>query len=90
MAYKDPGKEIQRRVTSLAVTVNAALSAHYRTNKAKVNDQLSVSVSANKAGVARTPEQQAKEVLEGQSRAAGSIAPRPALRFVDRPLLRRR
>jgi hypothetical protein len=67
MAYTDPGQEIQRRASSLAMTVNAALSAHYRKNKTDASKQLSVSVSTNTAGLVRTPEEQAKEILDNQS-----------------------
>lgn len=67
MAYTDPGAEIARRASSLALSVNAALSAHYRKNKTDANKQLSVAVSTNMDGLTRTPEQQAKEILENQS-----------------------
>ena len=67
MAYKDPGKEMQRRADALVKGVNSALADYYKTAKTKPGDQISISVAHGKGGIQRTPEEQAEFVLEGKS-----------------------
>jgi hypothetical protein len=79
----DPAKEIEKRCKAFVKAVNVGMRAYYKTAPAKAKGkaepekdkkkvqaqlpQLNVFLSTNVAALIRTPEEQAKEILEGDS-----------------------
>ena len=67
MAYNDPGKEIEGRVSKLIEHVNDELQAHYAKSQTPKSAQISIALATGKGARARTPEEQAGFVLKGTS-----------------------
>ena len=59
MAYHDPGKEIEHRVSKLIERVNNELQAYYAKHPTPKAAQLAVSLATGEGAKARTPEEQA-------------------------------